>query len=261
MAIKYFCYNRDDDNLSNDIVGTRIGIYDILYECEEKTKCNHKLYHVRCSECGWETNMTKSDAKRVSECRHRIMLTQEQLNEWYSKNKKKCLHCGEYIPLGDLGFNEYKERKFCSSSCVASYYNSIRKDKNKRIYFCHNCGVELNYKAKYCSNKCQKDFQYQEYIKKWKNSEVDGMNGKYAISRHIRKYLMEKHNYKCSKCGWGEINKYTQTVPLEVHHKNGNYADNDESNLELLCPNCHSLTSNYKNANRGNGRKSRTKQN
>lgn len=39
----------------------------------------------------------------------------------------------------------------------------------------------------------------------------------------------------------------------------GNYSNNLESNLILLCPNCHSLTSTYKGANRGHGRKERSK--
>lgn len=255
--------------MSNDIIGTRIGIYDIIYECDYKTKCNHKMYHVKCSECGWETDMTKSDAKRVSECRHSGLLTQEQLDEWYDKNKKQCLHCGKDIPLGDLSFSEYKERKFCNNSCVASYYNPITKTKNKQAYsiqykeeqeyFCHNCGKELNRKGKYCSSKCQHDFQRNEYIQKWKNGEVNGMCGKYAVSKYIRNYLIDKHDNKCSRCGWGEINPFTGKVPLEVHHKDGDYTNNDEENLELLCPNCHSLTATYKAANMGSGRKDRKK--
>lgn len=59
-------------------------------------------------------------------------------------------------------------------------------------------------------------------------------------------------------CGWGEINSYTKKVPLEVHHIDGNYLNNNEENLQLLCPNCHALTSTYKAANK-NGRKGRDK--
>ena len=35
----------------------------------------------------------------------------------------------------------------------------------------------------------------------------------------------------------------------------GNFENNSETNLTLLCPNCHSLTPTYKGANKGNGRK------
>lgn len=29
---------------------------------------------------------------------------------------------------------------------------------------------------------------------------------------------------------------------LQIHHIDGNHYNNEESNLQLLCPNCHSLT-------------------
>ena len=87
------------------------------------------------------------------------------------------------------------------------------------------------------------------------------MRGEYQISSYIKTYLFEKYNYKCARCGWGEINKYTNKIPLEIEHIDGNYKNNNEENLILLCPNCHSLTSTYKGANLNNGRKSRSKYN
>ena len=56
-----------------------------------------------------------------------------------------------------------------------------------------------------------------------------------------------------------EINHITGNSPLEVHHIDGDYTNNDEDNLELLCPNCHSLTNTYKNALNHNGRQGRNK--
>ena len=53
------------------------------------------------------------------------------------------------------------------------------------------------------------------------------------------------------------MNQFTKKIPLEIHHKDGNYLNNNEDNLELLCPNCHSLTNTYKAANKGNGREDR----
>lgn len=41
---------------------------------------------------------------------------------------------------------------------------------------------------------------------------------------------------------------------MELEHIDGNSENNDLSNLTLLCPNCHSLTSTYKGRNIGNGR-------
>jgi predicted HNH restriction endonuclease len=50
------------------------------------------------------------------------------------------------------------------------------------------------------------------------------------------------------------MNPYSKKIPLEVEHIDGNYMNSKEENLTLLCPNCHSLTSTAKGANRGNGR-------
>jgi 5-methylcytosine-specific restriction endonuclease McrA len=60
------------------------------------------------------------------------------------------------------------------------------------------------------------------------------------------------------RCGWDEINKYTNKIPLEVEHIDGNWKNNKEENLELICPNCHSLTKTYKGGNRGKGRPRKT---
>ena len=124
---------------------------------------------------------------------------------------------------------------------------------------CLNCGKELTGRqTKYCSNQCQKEYQYKEFIERWQQGLENGIVGQYGISNHIKRYMFTKHNYKCEKCGWGQINPFTQTLPLEIHHKDGDYRNNNEDNLELLCPNCHSLTQSYKGANRS-GREDREK--
>lgn len=79
------------------------------------------------------------------------------------------------------------------------------------------------------------------------------MRGVTQTSNHIKKYMLMKHDYKCSICKWNQINKYTNTLPLELEHIDGDSTNNKESNLTILCPNCHSLTSTSKGANKGKG--------
>lgn len=129
------------------------------------------------------------------------------------------------------------------------------------MVLCLNCGKEIKTKSKkrkYCSQKCQMEFQRKQWEEKWLNGEIDGFSETDHwgnIPDRIRNYLFRINNNQCSKCGWGEINPFTNLVPLEVEHKDGNYKNNRPENLELLCPNCHSLTKNYRGANRGHGRK------
>jgi hypothetical protein len=120
-----------------------------------------------------------------------------------------------------------------------------------------------NPRSKYCSNKCQAEFQYLRYIERWKAGLETGMNrvGKSAsamVSRYVRRYLFEKYDSRCRKCGWSEVNPISGLIPLTIEHTNGNFLDSREENLDLLCPNCHSLTPTYGNLNRGLGRESRT---
>ena len=75
--------------------------------------------------------------------------------------------------------------------------------------------------------------------------------------RQYKNYLIEKYGNKCMECGWGEKNPTTNKIPIELEHIDGDSTNNNLSNLKLLCPNCHSLTSTYKGANKGNGRYSR----
>lgn len=136
-----------------------------------------------------------------------------------------------------------------STTIFEEKIKKIKKDnETKKCIYCGN--ILKNTQTKFCSNYCQQEYSYITYIEKWKNGQVDGIRGGDCLSRHLRRYIFEKYNNSCQICGWNKINQYSNTVPLEIHHIDGNCLNNKEDNLQLLCPNCHSFTINNKSLNK-----------
>lgn len=48
----------------------------------------------------------------------------------------------------------------------------------------------------------------------------------------------------CENCGLSEWQGVE--IPLEIHHIDGDKTNNTIENLQILCPNCHALTDNYR---------------
>lgn len=64
-------------------------------------------------------------------------------------------------------------------------------------------------------------------------------------NRLLQEQLKEK---RCECCGL--IEWLGKEIPLELHHINGDRSDNRIENLQLLCPNCHAQTDNYRGLNK-----------
>lgn len=137
--------------------------------------------------------------------------------------------------------------------------NENFKKNLKELHFCLNCGkvLERHYKGKkYCSVECEHEFHYKQNIEKWLNGEITITSNKWGkLPTVIKRYLMELHQNKCEKCGWCEVNETSGKVPLEVHHIDGDCTNNSLNNLQLLCPNCHSLTKNFGIYNSGKSKR------
>lgn len=164
---------------------------------------------------------------------------------------KHCLFCG--APL------DSPRKQFCNHSCAAKLNNRSRR-KHEQYDYCLNCGKKLveegqkRKRYKYCSKQCCIDHQYKQWIEAWKNGEETGTIAQADMTPRIRKYLFEKYNNQCQKCGWSEVNPFTGNIHLQVHHIDGDCLNNREENLQLLCPNCHSLTCNYGKLNKNSKR-------
>jgi transposase-like protein len=64
-------------------------------------------------------------------------------------------------------------------------------------------------------------------------------------SHKLRIKLIEDgiKEHRCENCG---LDKWLENkISLELHHIDGNRFNNQLNNLQILCPNCHSITDNY----------------
>ena len=123
---------------------------------------------------------------------------------------------------------------------------------------CLMCNKEISLVNRYCSNKCQNEYAYRQFIERWVAGKELGLQGHGVVSRYVKRYLREKFDNKCCLCGWSKININTGQVPLVADHIDGDWQNNVERNLRLICPNCDSLTATYAGLNRGHGRKQRS---
>jgi hypothetical protein len=136
----------------------------------------------------------------------------------------------------------------------------MNPDKRK-IATCLCCSTTFKYgkntTGKYCSNQCQQDFMRKSRIQQWLDGAISPVKAGCRLCGWAREYLIQKSDGKCSQCGWGKVHPVTKKCPLEVDHIDGDASNCHPSNLRVLCPNCHSLTSTYKALNKGNGSKER----
>ena len=186
------------------------------------------------------------------------------------------------LRLGGKSYKEIELELGCARSTISYHckrlnlntpiYKKINRDnieinssKGKYEKVCFECSLEFNTRFDsqiYCSRSCsaihKSKTNYNEFINKWKIGLVSGGKGELlghgCVSNHVRKYIFNKYDSKCSECGWGEVNNFTNTIPLEIEHIDGNSMNHVEENLTLLCPNCHSLTAGH-STSKGNGRR------
>ena len=110
---------------------------------------------------------------------------------------------------------------FCSLKC-----NGLSQRTTKTCPVCANKFTGLKRTcSRTCANRSRKGISYTGENRK----------NKAYIGTHLKKKLAKKRGGVCEKC---DMNNYSI---LHVHHKieRANGGTDNESNLELLCPNCH----------------------
>jgi DNA-directed RNA polymerase subunit RPC12/RpoP len=159
-------------------------------------------------------------------------------------------------PVCSASFKDRENTKRPKITCSRNCSNRMfvrRKTNRPKTFSCIVCDKIVATRGgktynKYCSYTCARIGIKNTTEKRFENGEIN--------QRHtLRKLLANKRGYKCNHCNISVWNK--KPITLQVNHIDGNCTNNLPSNLELICPNCHSQTDTFGAKNKGNGRKSR----
>ena len=124
--------------------------------------------------------------------------------------------------------------------------------------FCESCGKTIKHPNRFCDARCKSTLDAKSFGERWvtegyralpEHTQKSGIfNGK------ARRFIFIDKGSKCERCEWTYSFGDNSFPPLEVHHKDGNYKNNNYDNLELLCPNCHAIDTRLNPVKIGNGR-------
>lgn len=135
-----------------------------------------------------------------------ILDSKEQILEWISQNQSKAFICSQFK---------------CRPSTLESYLTQM--------------GI------KYTGNQGGRGIKTDP-----KRKSAHELSLKTNIGSHRLKLRMIEdgvREHKCERCGITEW--MGESTPLELHHIDGDRFNNELSNLQILCPNCHSQTPNH----------------
>lgn len=136
---------------------------------------------------------------------------------------------------------------FCSLACRNGRpHTSDSKDKiSKKAISNWKKGVMDNVDFFILNNSPTKKQKSKDTWDRKTNQKY--LNGEKLHIQTLRKIVLKKAEYRCELCNLSDW--LGAPITLEVHHIDGVNNNNETSNLQVLCPNCHSQTDNFRAKN------------
>jgi len=152
---------------------------------------------------------------------------------------KLCKKCGnEFKPIKGL-------INYCSLECRNSR-DWTEEDKKKKSLSAKN-----SEKLKKQLNSIRIEEVYDKIVKTKKEKHIKQIlksNYEDLSFESLRFRILYEQENKCNNCG---LDKWLdKDIILELDHKDGNNKNNVRDNLEMICPNCHSLTQTWRGRNK-----------
>jgi hypothetical protein len=169
-----------------------------------------------------------------------------------------CEYCGKEID------GLYGSGRFCNKHCAVGYSTKAKRKLINEVVSSKMRGRKTGRRYGYYAPNYWQDLSIAEKEKASKRLKEASKKAARLARERIRaapwetiswyerkRRLLEELGPKCQGCG----NSKWMGMPLvlEMHHIDGNKENNSRVNFQLLCPNCHSLTRNWRRRKETNG--------
>lgn len=142
-----------------------------------------------------------------------ILEKKELILKWISEKKSKGFICKELN---------------CKQITLDSYLNKMNID--------------------YKGNKNRVGYEINKHLQ---TTAIEYLTNSTHISSSRLRIKLIRDGIKKKECEICGLNEWLgQEINFELHHIDGNHNNNEFINLQILCPNCHSLTPNHGRNNR-----------
>lgn len=145
--------------------------------------------------------------------RQDIIDSKEQILEWIESNDSMAFMCRELKCKPDTLKRYFKLLDIEYAGNQGAKGKKTDKKKKTLIEYLETCGVPQNWKIK---------------------------------RKMFDEGFKERKCESCKHDTWLGL-----PISIEVHHIDGDHKNNKIENLQLLCPNCHAQTDNYRGKNKG----------
>ena len=191
---------------TEDVVGQQVGIYQVMYLCNYRDKYGHRMFHVKCTECGQEFDRKLFEIQSTIKCNHvdRFGTPLDVNFQWKSKRlgdilkgmKNRCYKETEksYRWYGAKGIRICKEwlespKAFQDWSYSHGYKDDLTIDRidEDKDYCPENCRwitMACNAKHKSTTNEIEVD-GVSHTGREWSELLSLGIN---TINKMLRKY-------------------------------------------------------------------------
>lgn len=185
-----------------------------------------------------QAQQLRAEGKSFGEIAIEMLITKSQAAYLCKLNAKECEE--KYKHRQDF------EEKICHLAKRCGSINEICKilnyrATNQRYKQIRNILTKYSIDTSHfgeTENEYNQDFQKCSILEKL-------ARGSQITSSKIRDQLISEglKEHRCERCKNTEWEGFP--IPLQLHHIDGNHENNSFENLQLLCPNCHSLTDTF----------------